>query len=89
RPRLLLLDEPVAGMNRREREEMAGLIRTVRRQRDATVLLVEHDMSVVMDICDQVIVLDFGRVIAAGTPAAVRADPAVIAAYLGTGAERP
>ena len=88
RPRLLLLDEPVAGMNRREREEMVELILTLRRQRGATILLVEHDMSVVMDISDQVIVLDFGRVIAAGTPAAVRDDPAVIAAYLGTGAAR-
>ena len=88
RPRLLLLDEPVAGMNRREREEMVELILTLRRQRGATILLVEHDMSVVMDISDGVVVLDFGRVIAAGTPAAVRDDPAVIAAYLGTAAER-
>ena len=88
RPRLLLLDEPVAGMNRREREEMVDLIRELRRRRGATILLVEHDMSVVMDISDQVVVLDFGRVIAAGTPAAVRDDRAVIAAYLGTGAER-
>ena len=88
RPRLLLLDEPVAGMNRREREEMVELVLILRRQRGATILLVEHDMSVVMGIPDQVVVLDFGRVIAAGTPAAVRDDPAVIAAYLGTGAER-
>ena len=83
RPRLLLLDEPVAGMNRAEREEMVQLIRDLRRRHGATVLLVEHDMNVVMGISDQVIVLDFGRVIAAGTPAAVRADPAVISAYLG------
>ena len=62
RPRLLLLDEPVAGMNRREREEMVHLIRNLGRQRGATILLVEHDMSVVMDISDRVIVLDFGRV---------------------------
>ncbi|MDD9989421.1 MAG: ABC transporter ATP-binding protein [Spirochaetaceae bacterium] len=88
RPRLLLLDEPVAGMNRREREEMVELILTLRRQRGVTILLVEHDMSVVMDISDGVIVLDFGRVIAAGAPAAVRDDPAVVAAYLGTAAER-
>ena len=83
RPRLLLLDEPVAGMNRAEREEMVRLIRVLRRRHGATVLLVEHDMNVVMGISDRVIVLDFGRVIAAGTPAAVRADPAVISAYLG------
>ena len=87
RPRLLLLDEPVAGMNRAERGEMVRLIRDLQRQRGATVLLVEHDMNVVMDISDQVIVLDFGRVIAAGTPAAVRADPAVISAYLGSARE--
>ena len=87
RPRLLLLDEPVAGMNRAERREMVRLIRDLQRQRGATVLLVEHDMNVVMDISDQVIVLDFGRVIAAGTPAAVRADPAVISAYLGSARE--
>ena len=83
RPRLLLLDEPVAGMNRAEREEMVRLIRDLRRRHGATVLLVEHDMNVVMGISDRVIVLDFGRVIAAGAPAAVRADPAVISAYLG------
>ena len=83
RPRLLLLDEPVAGMNRAEREEMVRLIRDLRHRHGATVLLVEHDMNVVMGISDQVIVLDFGRVIAAGTPAAVRGDPAVISAYLG------
>ena len=82
-PRLLLLDEPVAGMNRVERDEMVRLIRDLQRRHGATVLLVEHDMNVVMGISDRVIVLDFGRVIAAGTPAAVRADPAVISAYLG------
>ena len=83
RPRLLLLDEPVAGMNRAEREEMVRRIRDLRRRHGATVLLVEHDMNVVMGISDRVAVLDFGRVIAAGAPAAVRADPAVISAYLG------
>ena len=86
-PRLLLLDEPVAGMNRAERAEMVRLIRDLRRRRSATVLLVEHDVNVVMELSDQVVVLDFGRVIAAGAPAAVRADPAVIAAYLGAGAQ--
>ena len=87
RPLLLLLDEPVSGMNRAERAEMVRLIRQLQRQHDATVLLVEHDVNVVMDISDLVIVLDFGRVIATGTPAAVRADPAVISAYLGSAAE--
>ena len=86
-PRLLLLDEPVAGMNRAERAEMVRLIRDLRRRRSATVLLVEHDVNVVMELSDQVVVLDFGRVIAAGAPAAVRADPAVITAYLGAGAQ--
>ena len=82
-PRLLLLDEPVAGLNRADREWMMRLIRDLQRQRAMTVLLVEHDMNVVMDLADQVVVLDFGRVIAAGTPAQVREAPAVIAAYLG------
>ena len=87
-PRLLLLDEPVAGMNRPDRAEMVRLIRNLQQQRGMTVLLVEHDMGVVMDISEQVIVLDFGRVITAGTPAAVREDAAVIAAYLGTEAQQ-
>ena len=86
-PRLLLLDEPVAGLDRADREWMMRLIRGLQRQRAMTVLLVEHDMNVVMDLADQVVVLDFGRVIAAGTPAQVRENPAVIAAYLGAEAQ--
>jgi len=85
KPRLLLLDEPVAGMNREETEDMARFILDVREERGITVLLVEHDMDVVMDISDHVAVLNFGREIGAGTPDAVREMPAVIEAYLGHG----
>jgi branched-chain amino acid transport system ATP-binding protein len=83
RPRLLLLDEPAGGLNHEEVEELGGFIQRVRADHDLTVLLVEHHMNLVMSISDHVTVLSFGRQIAAGTPAAVRADPAVIEAYLG------
>ncbi len=82
RPALLCLDEPAAGLNPRESEELAGLLRRIRAEGTA-ILLIEHDMGVVMTISDQVVVLDQGRKIAHGAPAAVRANPAVIAAYLG------
>lgn len=81
-PRLVLLDEPVAGLNT---EETARIARHIRRQRNAghTMLLVEHDMELVMDVADQVVVLDSGRCIASGSPAAVRGNPLVLEAYLG------
>jgi len=82
-PQLLLLDEPMAGMNSEEKEDMARFVLDINEERGITTVLIEHDMGVVMDLSDWVVVLDFGVVIAAGTPDDVRRNPAVVQAYLG------
>lgn len=83
RPRLLMLDEPVAGMNREEKEDMSRYILDVREEWDVTVLLIEHDIGMVMDLSDRIHVLNFGSRLASGTPDQVLADPTVVEAYLG------
>ena len=86
-PKLLLLDEPAAGMNPQETEELGAFIRDIKNHFDLTVFMIEHHMNLVMDISDRIYVIDFGRQIAEGTPAEVRDNPAVIAAYLGVDEE--
>jgi len=86
-PKLLLLDEPMAGMNLEEKEDIARFILDANEELGYTIALIEHDMGVVMDICDRIVVLDFGNKIAEGTPEEIKANPKVIKAYLGTEAE--
>jgi len=83
-PQVLLLDEPAAGMNPHEKQQLSDFIRLMRQQFNLTILLIEHHVPLVMDLCDRIAVLNFGQLIALGDPAAVRNDPAVIAAYLGS-----
>lgn len=82
-PKLLLLDEPAAGMNPQETHELMEMIRWIRDELKLTILLIEHDMSLVMGVCERIYVLDYGSIIAEGTPEEIRANPCVIEAYLG------
>jgi ABC-type branched-subunit amino acid transport system ATPase component len=82
-PKLLLLDEPAAGMNPQEKMELLEMVRKIRDELSITVLVIEHDMKFVMNLCERILVLDHGEEIAQGPPSEIRNDPKVIAAYLG------
>ena len=82
-PKLLLLDEPAAGMNPQETHELMEMIAFIRREFNLTILLIEHDMKLVMGICERIMVLNYGKIIASGTPEEIKSNPQVIKAYLG------
>ncbi|MCR5400705.1 MAG: ABC transporter ATP-binding protein [Treponema sp.] len=84
KPRLLLLDEPAAGMNPQETKELMEMIALIRREFNLTILLIEHDMKLVMGICERIMVLNYGRILAKGSPEEIKKDPQVIKAYLGS-----
>ena len=84
-PKILMLDEPMAGMNVEEKEDMARFILDIRTEKGIPIIIIEHDMEVVMDISDRIVVLEWGRVIAEGTPESIRSNPKVVNAYLGEG----